>query len=85
MKTYRVTCYKTIQNDEGHNFKCQQKQYDISSGDLVEALALAQQMLGQSLGDADCVEVAYIPRPGVAGDYLLTRDRIASRRPVERL
>jgi hypothetical protein len=66
MKTYRVTCYKTLQNDEGHNFKCPQKQYDVSSWDPVEALALAQQKLGRSLEDADCIEVAYIPCLGPA-------------------
>ena len=42
MKRYSVNIYRTLQNDQGHNFKCLQQQYTVSSLDPVEALATAQ-------------------------------------------
>ena len=62
MRHYSVNVYKTLQNDQGHNYKGLQRQFKISSWDPVEALASAQQALDVKLSDADCIEVVHEPQ-----------------------
>ena len=66
MRIYSVNVYKTLLNDQGHNYKCLQRQFKVSCWDPVEAMASAQQMLDARLSDADCIEVVQESRPAHA-------------------
>ena len=61
MNHYRVSFYKDICNSDGHSFKCLQRQVDVQSDGLSQALMLAEQLVDNERLNADCVEVTHLP------------------------
>jgi hypothetical protein len=60
MNSYRVSFYKDLLNSDGHNFKCLQRQVDVQSEGLSQALVLAERLVDNERLDADCVEVMHV-------------------------
>jgi len=60
MNNYRVSFYKDLCNSDGHSFKCLQRQIDVRSSGLSQALALAERLIDNERLNADCVEVAHL-------------------------
>ncbi|GAB1716793.1 MAG: hypothetical protein NTAFB05_18350 [Nitrobacter sp.] len=60
MNGYRVSFYKDLLNSNGHNFRCLQHQIDVDSNDPSQALALAEQQIGNRCLNVDCVEVVHL-------------------------
>lgn len=60
MNNYRVSFYKNLCNSDGHSFKCLQRQIDVQSSGLSQALVLAERLIDNHRLNADCVEVAHL-------------------------
>ena len=60
MNSYRVSFYKDLCNSDGHSFKCLQRQIDVQSSGLSQALVLAERLVDNERLNADCVEVAHL-------------------------
>lgn len=60
MNSYRVSFYKDLLNSDGHCFKCLQRQVDVESEGLSQAMALAERLVDNERLNADCVEVVHL-------------------------
>lgn len=60
MNSYRVSFYKDLCNSDGHSFKCLQRQIDVQSSGLSQALVLAERLVDNERLNADCVEVTHL-------------------------
>ncbi|WP_291845877.1 hypothetical protein [Bradyrhizobium sp.] len=60
MNNYRVSFYKEILNSDGHRFKCLQRQVDVQSDGLSQALVAAERLVDNERLNADCVEVMHL-------------------------
>ena len=60
MNSYRVSFYKDLLNSDGHSFKCLQRQVDVQSQGLSQALVLAERLVDNDRLNADCVEVMHV-------------------------
>ena len=60
MNTYRVSFYKDLLSSDGHGFKCLQRQVDVQSEGLSQALVLAERLVDNERLNADCVEVMHV-------------------------
>ena len=60
MTNYRVSFYKDLLNSDGHSFKCLQRQVDVQSDGLSQAVALAERLVDNGRLNADCVEVVHL-------------------------
>lgn len=60
MNNYRVSFYKDLCNSDGHSFKCLQRQIDVQSPGLSQALVLAERLVDNERLNADCVEVMHL-------------------------
>jgi hypothetical protein len=60
MNSYRVSFYKNLCNSDGHSFKCLQRQVDVQSVGLSEALVLAERLVDNERLGADSIEVMHL-------------------------
>jgi hypothetical protein len=60
MNNYRVSFYKDLCNSDGHSFKCLQRQIDVQSPGLSQALVQAERLVDNERLNADCVEVMHL-------------------------
>jgi hypothetical protein len=60
MNNYRVSFYKDLLNSDGHSFKCLQRQVDVRSEGLSQALVLAERLVDSERLNADGVEVMHL-------------------------
>ena len=60
MTNYRVSFYKDLLNSDGHSFKCLQRQVDVQSNGLPQAMVLAERLVDNERLNADCIEVVHL-------------------------
>lgn len=76
MNSYRVSFYKDLLNSDGHSFKCLQRQVDVESEGLSQAMALAERLVDNDRLNADCVEVMHL-----SGHHAFERPSTATSAP----
>lgn len=60
MTFYRVSFYKDLLNSDGHSFKCLQRQVDVESEGLSQAMVVAERLVDNERLNADCIEVMHL-------------------------